>query len=71
MIRKLLLASLFTLQISIMPSWGADTFVIDRLSTAEAENLDIQIPTDMAPGNHEVLIAVSYTHLTLPTILLV
>ena len=41
-----------------MPSWGADTVVIDRLSTAEAENLDIQIPTDMAPGNHEVLIEV-------------
>ena len=59
MIRKLMLVTLFILQISIMPSWGADTVVIDRLTTAEAENLDIQIPADVPPGYHEVVIEIS------------
>ena len=58
MIRKLLLASLFFLQISIMPSWGAETVLVDRLSSAEAEQLDIEIPTSVSPGYHEVIIEV-------------
>jgi len=41
-----------------MPSWGADTVVLDRLTTAEAEQLDIQIPADVPPGYHEVVIEV-------------
>ena len=53
-----MLATLFILQISIMPSWGADTVVLDRLTTAEAEQLDIQIPADVPPGYHEVVIEV-------------
>ncbi len=58
MIRKLLLASLFFLQISIMPSWGAETVLVDRLSSAEAEQRDIEIPTSVSPGYHEVIIEV-------------
>jgi hypothetical protein len=59
MIRKLLLATLFILQLSILPSWGADTVLIDQLSTTDAENLQIDIPNDVPPGYHEVVIEVS------------
>ena len=59
MMRKLLLATLFILQLSILPSWGADTVIIDRLSSSEAEDLNIDIPADVPPGYHEVVIEVS------------
>lgn len=59
MIRKLLLATLFILQISIFPSWGADTVLIDRLTTSEAEELNIEIPTEVPPGYHEVIVEIS------------
>jgi hypothetical protein len=55
----LLLAVLFILQLSILPSWGADTVLIDRATSAEAENLDIDIPANVPPGYHEVIIEVS------------
>ncbi len=54
-----MLAVLFILQISILPSWGAETVLIDRLTTVEAEELDIEIPADTPPGYHEVVIEVS------------
>lgn len=54
-----MLAVLFILQISILPSWGAETVLIDRLSTSEAEELNIEIPTETPPGYHEVIIEVS------------
>ncbi len=54
-----MLAVLFILQISILPSWGVETVLIDRLTTAEAEELDIQIPAETPPGYHEVIIQVS------------
>ncbi len=59
MMRKLLLASLFILQLSTLPSWGADTVLIDRVTSAEAEQLDIELPNDVPPGYHEVVIEVS------------
>ena len=59
MIRKLLLAVLFILQLSILPSWGAETVLIDRVTSAEAEELKIDIPTTVPPGYHEVIIEVS------------
>ncbi|CAN2230013.1 hypothetical protein MCEMRE182_01445 [Candidatus Nanopelagicaceae bacterium] len=59
MIRKLFLATLFILQLSILPSWGADTVIIDRLTVAEAEELNIDIPSETPPGYHEVVIEVS------------
>jgi hypothetical protein len=59
MMRKLLLASLFILQLSILPSWGADTVLIDKVTSAEAEQFDIELPNDVPPGYHEVVIEVS------------
>jgi hypothetical protein len=59
MMRKLLLATLFILQLSILPSWGADTVLIDKVTSAEAEQLDIKLPNDVPPGYHEVVIEVS------------
>lgn len=56
--RKLLLATLFILQISILPSWGADTVLLDKLTSSEAEELNIEIPADVPPGYHEVVIEV-------------
>jgi hypothetical protein len=58
MIRKLLLATLFILQLSILPTWGAETVLIDKLTSAEAEELNIEIPADVPPGYHEVIIEV-------------
>jgi hypothetical protein len=59
MMRKLLLATLFILQLSILPSWGAETVLIDRMTTTEAEELNIEIPADVPPGYHEVIIEIS------------
>ena len=59
MMRKLLLATLFILQLSILPSWGAETVLIDRVTSAEAEELNIEIPADVPPGYHEVIIEIS------------
>ena len=59
MIRKLMLAILFMLQLSILPSWGADTVLIDRLSSSDAEDLNIDIPAEVPPGYHEVMIEIS------------
>lgn len=58
MIRKLLLATLFILQLSILPTWGAETVLIDKLTSTEAEELNIEIPADVPPGYHEVIIEV-------------
>ena len=57
--RKLLLATLFILQLSILPSWGAETVLIEKLTSSEAEQLDIQIPAEVPPGYHEVIIEIS------------
>ena len=58
MIRKLLLATLFILQLSILPTWGAETVLIDKLTSTEVEELNIEIPADVPPGYHEVIIEV-------------
>jgi hypothetical protein len=59
MIKKILLTLVFLTQLSIMPSWSAENVLIDRVTQSEAEELDIQIPEDTAPGFHEVRIEVS------------
>lgn len=59
MMRKLLLATLVILQLSILPSWGAETVLVDRVTSAEAEELNIDIPAEVAPGYHEVIIEIS------------
>lgn len=59
MIKKFALALLFALQISVLPSWAAETVLIDRITSAEAEQLDIEIPATVPPGYHEVEIEIS------------
>lgn len=59
MMKKLALAALIFLQLSIVPSWSAETVLIDRLTSSEAEELDIEIPATVSPGYHEVIIEVS------------
>ena len=56
--RKILLLILLFLNLSVLPSWSADEVIIDRISAAEAEELDIEIPFDVPPGFHSVEIEV-------------
>lgn len=56
--KKLALAVLFILQLSILPSWGADTVLVDKLTSSEAEELNIEIPASVPPGYHEVIIEI-------------
>ena len=58
MIKKLLLALVLMTQISVLPSWGADTVLIDRITQSEAEELDIQIPPETPSGFHQIQIEV-------------
>ena len=59
MIKKLLLALVIITQISVLPSWGKDTVLIDRITQSEAEELDIQIPPETPSGFHQIQIEVS------------
>jgi hypothetical protein len=59
MIKKLFLALVLITQISVLPSWGADTVLIDRITENEAEELDIQIPPETPSGFHQIEIEVS------------
>jgi hypothetical protein len=58
MIKKLFLALILITQISVLPSWGADTVLIDRITQSEAEELDIQIPPETPSGYHQIQIEV-------------
>ena len=57
--KKMLLIVIFLMQVSILPIWGADNVVIDRVTQSEAEELDIQIPEETPSGFHQVVIEVS------------
>lgn len=59
MIKKLLLALVLITQISVLPSWSAETVLIDRITQSEAEELDIQIPPETPSGFHQIQIEVS------------
>jgi hypothetical protein len=59
MIKKLFLALVLITQISVLPSWGADTVLIDRITESDAEELDIQIPPETPSGFHQIQIEVS------------
>jgi len=58
MIKKLFLALLLITQISVLPSWGADTVLIDQITESEAQELDIQIPPETPSGYHQIEIEV-------------
>lgn len=59
MMKKFALALLFIIQLSVLPSWAAETVIIERITSAEAEQLDIEIPATVSPGYHEVEIEIS------------
>lgn len=56
--RKILLLVLLFLNLSVLPGWSTENVIIDRITAAEAEELDIQIPDDVPPGFHSVEIEV-------------
>ena len=59
MMKKLLLLTLIFLNFSILPADAVEKkVVIDRLTQAEAEDLDIEIPDEVPPGFHSITIEV-------------
>ena len=58
MIKKFFLALILITQISVFPSWGADTVLIDQITESEAQELNIQIPPETPSGYHQIEIEV-------------
>jgi hypothetical protein len=59
MMKKLLLLTLIFLNFSVLPADSVEKkVVIDRLTQAEAEDLDIEIPDSVPPGFHSITIEV-------------
>jgi hypothetical protein len=58
MTKKLFLALILITQISVLPSWGAETVLIDQITESEAQELDIQIPPETPSGYHQIEIEV-------------
>ena len=56
--RKLLLATILLINFSIFPSIAAEKVIIDRITTSEAEELDLTIPDEVPPGFHFIEIEV-------------
>ncbi len=57
--KKLLLLTLIFLNFSVLPADAVEKkVVIDRLTQAEAEDLDIEIPDEVPPGFHSITIEV-------------
>jgi hypothetical protein len=58
--KKILLLAIILLNFLVLPSTVAveKKVVIDRLTQAEAEDLDIEIPDDVPPGYHSITIEV-------------
>ena len=55
--KKLLLLVLIFLNLTVLPSDAVEKkVVIDRLTQAEAEDLNIEIPDDVPPGFHSITI---------------
>ena len=57
MIKRLLAAFFIVFLIAIPPSLAEDT-VIEQITQAEIEELDIEVPDDLEPGYHEMVIEV-------------
>jgi hypothetical protein len=56
--RKIILLTLFILNISIFPAMAEGEVIIDRLTTQQAEDLNIVIPYKTPPGFHSITIEV-------------
>ena len=57
MIKRLFAAFFIVFLIAIPPSLAEDT-VIEQITQSEAEELDIEVPDDLEPGYHEMVIEV-------------
>ena len=56
--RKLILLAIILINFSVLPSFGAENVIIDRITQSEAEELDLTIPDDVPPGFHSIEIEV-------------
>ena len=56
--RKLLLLAIIVINFSVLPSFGADTVIIDRITHSQAEELNLTIPETVKPGFHSIEIEV-------------
>jgi len=56
--RKLILLAIILINFSVLPSFGADNVIIDRITQKEAEELDLTIPEDVPAGFHSIEIEV-------------
>jgi len=56
--RKLVLLAIILINFSVLPSFGADNVIIDRITQKEAEELDLTIPEDVPAGFHSIEIEV-------------
>jgi hypothetical protein len=56
--KKIFLLTIFFLNISIFPALAAGEVIIDRLTTEQAEDLNIVIPYKTPPGFHSITIEV-------------
>lgn len=56
--RKLLLLAIIAINFSVLPSFGADSVIIDRITQSEAEELDLTIPDEVPAGFHSIEIEV-------------
>jgi hypothetical protein len=56
--RKLILLAIVLINFSILPSFGADNVIIDRITQSEAEELDLTIPDEVPAGFHAIEIEV-------------
>ena len=56
--RKLILLTIVLINFSVLPTFGAENVIIDRITQSEAEELDLTIPDDVPPGFHSIEIEV-------------
>jgi hypothetical protein len=56
--RKLILLAIVLMNFSILPSFGADNVIIDRITQSEAEELDLTIPDEVPAGFHAIEVEV-------------
>jgi hypothetical protein len=60
--RKIILLAIILINFSILPTFGADDVIIDRITQSEAEQLDLTIPENVPPGFHSIEIEVYDDH---------
>jgi len=56
--KKFFLLILIIINFSVLPSFGADDVIIDRITQHEAEQLDLTIPDNVPAGFHSIIIEV-------------